>query len=67
MGENKYKMKTNYFFFKLEKSLEKLSFLDFLPFHPSSAHEGFLRMSPGLIMSGGVQAIRSTCVSNSTI
>ena len=31
-----------------------------------SAPEGFLRMSPGFIMSGGVQAIISTCVPNST-
>ena len=51
------------FFFKIEKKFRKIvSFRFFLPFHPSSAPEGFLRMSPGFIMSGGVQAIRSTCV-----
>ena len=35
------------------------------PFHLSSAPVGFLRMSPGFIMSGWVQTIRSTCVLNS--
>ena len=57
----------DFFFSKLKKVFKNCQFKTFLPFHPSSAPEAFLRMSPGFIMSGGVQAIRSTCVSNSTI
>ena len=53
--------------FQIEKSKKKMSFLDIFTISPSSAPERFLRMSPGLIMSGGVQAIRSTYVPNSTI
>ena len=50
--------------FQIVKSKKKMSFL---PFSPSSAPEGFLRMSPGFVMSGGVQVIRSTYVPNPTI
>ena len=53
-------------FFLIGKSKKKLSFLDILPFLPSSAPKRFLIMSPGFIMSGGVQA-RSIYVPNSTI
>ena len=63
-----YKIKTSeFFFFKIEKSRKKFSFLDFFTTSPFRAPERFLRMSPGFIMSGGVQDIRSTYVSNSTI
>ena len=44
-----------------------MSFLDILPFLPSSAPARFLRMSPGFIMSGEVQALRSTYVPNSIV
>ena len=53
-------MKTSEFFSKLKKVRKNCHFQTFLPFH-SSAPEGFLRMSPGFIMSAGVQAIRYTC------
>ena len=39
------------FFLKLKK---KCHFGTFLLFYPKGAPEGFLRMSPGLIMSGRV-------------
>ena len=54
-------------FFKIEKSKKKCHFYTFLPFDPFRAPKGFLRMSPGFIMSEEVQVIRSTCVPNSTI
>ena len=53
--------------FQIEKCKKKMSFLDIFTISPSSAPERFLRMSPGFIMSGGVQVIRSTYVPNSTI
>ena len=53
--------------FQIEKSKKKCHFWTFLPLSPSSAPERFLRMSPGFIMSGVVQVIRSTYVPNSTI
>ena len=64
MGVIKYKIKISVFFFKIEKSKKKCHFYIFLPVHPSSAPKGFLRMSPGFIMSGEVQGIRSICVQN---
>ena len=67
MGVILYKIMMSELFFKLTKIKKKMSFLDILPFPPSSAPEKFLRMSPGFIMSGGVRVIRSTYVPNSTI
>ena len=67
MGVILYKIMINELFFKLKKVRIKMSFWTFLPFPPSSAPEKFLRMSPGYIMSGGVQVIRSAYVPNSTI
>ena len=46
--------------FKIEKKSKKLSFLNFITISPSSAPEEFLKMSSGFIMSGEVQAIRTT-------
>ena len=53
--------------FLFKKKNEKMSFLTFKPFHPSSAPAGFRRMPPAFIMSSGMQPIRSTYESNSTI
>ena len=61
------KLRQAIFFLKIEKRKKKYHFLTFLPFLSSSAPERFFRMSPGFIMSGEVQAIRSTYVPNSTV
>ena len=53
------------FFSKLKEVKKKLSFLGI--FRPSSVPLGFLRMSPGFVMSGEVQAIISIYVPNSTL
>ena len=67
MGAILCKTKTSDFLLKIEKSKKKCHFQTFLPVLTSSAPERFLRMSPGFIMSGEVQAIRSIYVPNSTI
>ena len=60
MGVIQYKINTSDFFLKLKKVRKIVIFKQFLPFTPSSDLEGFLRMSSGFIMSGGVRAIKST-------
>ena len=51
------------------KKFENISFLDIFIISPLKRIEEYLTMSPGFIMSGGVQAIHvvSTCGPNTTI
>ena len=66
MGVIKYKIKTSELFSKLKKE-KSVMFRHFFNFTPPAPQGGFLRMSPGFIMSGGVQAKISTYVPNPTI